>query len=177
MTQKDIDNASGVYTFEDIELNYDVGNNTSYTAEQAKLRMGKNEKDEYFTGNYDQKLNDKFKKCSYDDFYFTGTLHLQQGNATEGSAFIAPGDYIIQNNTFVKCLEGKKYGLKGFRGYFKRLPSSTSPAKGNIGICLVDRNGNQKDTLGSDTSSGGSADGDGTVWGDAKPYNPWTAWD
>lgn len=141
MTQKDIDNASGVYTFEDIELNYDAGNNTSYTAEQAKQRMGKNEKDEYFTGNYDQKLNDKFKKCSYDDFYFTGTLHLQQGNATEGSAFIAPGDYIIQNNTFVKCLEGKKYGLKGFRGYFKRLPSSTSPAKGNIGICLVDRNG------------------------------------
>ena len=116
MTQKDIDNASGVYTFKDIELNYDAG-------------------------NYDQKLNDKFKKCSYDDFYFTGTLHLQQGNATEGSAFIAPGDYIIQNNTFVKCLEGKKYGLKGFRGYFKRLPSSTSPAKGNIGICLVDRNG------------------------------------
>lgn len=141
MTQKDIDNAKGVYTFEDIELNYDAGNNTSYTAEQAKQRMGKNEKDEYFTGNYDQKLNDKFKKCSYDDFYFTGTLHLQQGNATEGSAFIAPGDYIIQNNTFVKCLEGKKYGLKGFRGYFKRLPSSTSPAKGNIGICLVDRNG------------------------------------
>lgn len=141
MTQKDIDNASGVYTFKDIELNYDAGNNTSYTAEQAKQRMGKNEKDEYFTGNYDQKLNDKFKKCSYDDFYFTGTLHLQQGNATEGSAFIAPGDYIIQNNTFVKCLEGKKYGLKGFRGYFKRLPSSTSPAKGNIGICLVDRNG------------------------------------
>ena len=141
MTKKDIDNASGVYTFKDIELNYDGGNNTSYTAEQAKQRMGKNEKDEYFTGNYDQKLNDKFKKCSYDDFYFTGTLHLQQGNATEGSAFIAPGDYIIQNNTFVKCLEGKKYGLKGFRGYFKQLPSSTSPAKGNIGICLVDRNG------------------------------------
>uniref|UniRef100_UPI00402710BD leucine-rich repeat protein n=1 Tax=Prevotella sp. TaxID=59823 RepID=UPI00402710BD len=141
MTQKDIDNAKGVYTFEDIELNYDAGNNTSYTAEQAKQRMGKNEKNEYFTGNYDQKLNDKFKKCSYDNFYFTGTLHLQQGNATEGSAFIAPGDYIIQNNTFVRCLEGKKYGLKGFRGYFKQLPLSTSPAKGNIGICLVDRNG------------------------------------
>ena len=140
MTQKDIDNAKGVYTFEDIELNYDAGNNTSYTAEQAKQRMGKNEKDEYFTGNYDQKLNDKFKKCSYDNFYFTGTLHLQQGNATEGSAFIAPGDYIIQNNTFVKCLEGKKYGLKGFRGYFKQKPSGSS-AKGNIGICLVDRNG------------------------------------
>lgn len=139
MTQKDIENAQGVYTFEDVELNYDA--DKSYTAEEAKKRMGKDEKGEYFTGNQDHELNDKFKNCSYKDFYFTGTLHLQQGNATEGSAFIAPGDYIIQNNTFVKCLEGKKYGLKGFRGYFKQLSSSQSPAKGNIGICLVDRNG------------------------------------
>lgn len=139
MTQKDIDNASGVYTFKDIELNYDA--DKSYTAEEAEKRMGMKENGENFTGNIDHELNDKFKKCSYDDFYFTGTLHLQQDNATEGSAFIAPGDYIIQNNTFVKCLAGKKYGLKGFRGYFKQLPSSTSPAKGNIGICLVDRNG------------------------------------
>ena len=141
MVQTDIDQAAGVYTFRDIDLNYDGDNNTSYTAEEAKQRMGKKENDDYFTGNYNHDLNDKFKKCSYDDFYFTGTLHLQQGNATEGSAFIAPGDYIIQNNTFVKCLADKKYGLKGFRGYFKQLPSSTSPAKGNIGICLVDSKG------------------------------------
>lgn len=139
MTQKDIDNAQGVYTFEDIELNYDA--DKSYTAEEAKKRMGKDEKGEYFTGNQDQELNDKFKNCTYGDSYFTGTLHLQQGDAVENSAFIAPGDYIIQNNTFVKCLSGKKYGLKGFRGYFKQLPSSSSSAKGNIGICLVDRNG------------------------------------
>ena len=139
MTQKDIDNASGVYTFKDIELNYDA--DKSYTAEEAEKRMGMKENGENFTGNIDHELNDKFKKCSYDDFYFTGTLHLQQDNATEGSAFIAPGDYIIQNNTFVECLAGKKYGLKGFRGYFKQLPSSSSTAKGNIGICLVDRNG------------------------------------
>lgn len=139
MTQKDIDNASGVYTFKDIELNYDA--DKSYTAEEAEKRMGMKENGENFTGNIDHELNDKFKKCSYDDFYFTGTLHLQQDNATKGSAFIAPGDYIIQNNTFVKCLAGKKYGLKGFRGYFKQLPSSSSTAKGNIGICLVDRNG------------------------------------
>lgn len=138
MTQKDIDNAQGVYTFEDVELNYDA--DKSYTAEEAKKRMGKNEKDEYFTGNQDHELNDKFKNCSYKDFYFTGTLYQQQCTA-ENSAFIAPGDYIIQNNTFVKCLSGKKYGLKGFRGYFKQKPSSSSSAKGNIGICLVDRNG------------------------------------
>lgn len=152
MTQKDIDNAKGkgkeeVYTFEDVELNYDGDNDTEYTAEGAKGRMGKRDDGGYFDGNYDKTANDKFGKCSYDDFYFTGTLYKQQCTA-ENSAFIAPGDYIIQDNTFVKCLKDRKYGLKGFRGYFKqkKKPSGetsggTSPAKGNIGICLVDSNG------------------------------------
>lgn len=141
MTQEDIA-ADGVYTFKDVELNYDVDNKTSYTAADAKKRMGLRDTGGYFDGNYDHEANDKFKKCTYKDFYFTGTLYKQQGTASEGSAFIAPGDYIIQNNTFVKCLEGTNYGLKGFRGYFKKQkPSSSSPAKGNIGISLVDRNG------------------------------------
>lgn len=148
MTQKDIDNAKGVYTFKNVELNYDGDFDDGkggkyykeYTAKEAKERMGTRHTGEYFDGSYDQDANDKFKKCTYDDFYFTGTLYQQQCTA-ENSAFIAPGDYIIQNNTFVKCLPGKKYGLKGFRGYFKQKPSSSSSAKGNIGICLVDRNG------------------------------------
>ena len=142
MTQEDINNASGVYTFKDIELNYDgdiiKDTYTEYSAEEAIKRMGKRNDKEYFDGNYDHDKNDKFKNCTYDDFYFTGTLYQQ--DTDKNSAFIAPGDYIIQNNTFVKCLSGKKYGLKGFRGYFKQKPSGSS-AKGNIGICLVDRNG------------------------------------
>ena len=139
MTQRDIEKAEGVYTFKNVELNYDGDNNTTYTADEVIARMGKKEDGKFFTGNYNHENNDKFKNCTYDDFYFTGTLYQQVTD--ENSDFIAPGDYIIQNNTFVKCLEGRKYGLKGFRGYFKQLPSSTSPAKGNIGICLVDRNG------------------------------------
>lgn len=156
MTQKDIDNAKGVYTFMDVELNYDGDFDDGsggkyfkeYTAEEAKERMGKKHTGDYFDGNYDHEANDKFKKCTYDDFYFTGTLYKQ--DTDKNSTFIAPGDYIIQNNTFVKCLSGKKYGLKGFRGYFKQKPSGgtsggtsggQSGAKGNIGICLVDRNG------------------------------------
>ena len=144
MTQKDIDNANaneGVYTFKDVELNYDGDLNTLYTAEEAKGRMGITGDGRFFDGSYDHEANDKFKKCTYKDFYFTGTLYKQQGTASQNSAFIAPGDYIIQNNTFVKCLADRKYGFKGFRGYFKQKPSSSSPAKGNIGISLVDRNG------------------------------------
>lgn len=144
MTKDDIDDANGkggVYTFEDVELNYDGDNDTEYTAEGAKERMGKRENNEYFDGNYDHEANGKFEKCSYDDFYFTGTLYKQQGTASENSTFIAPGDYIIQNNTFVNCLADKKYGLKGFRGYFKQKPSGRKLSAKGIGICLVDRNG------------------------------------
>lgn len=150
MTKEDIDDANGkggVYTFKDVELNYDGDFDDGkggkyykeYTAEGVKERMGHRDTGGYFDGNYNHENNDKFKNCTYVDFYFTGTLYQQVTD--ENSDFIAPGDYIIQNNTFVKCLEGRKYGLKGFRGYFKKLPSSTSSAKGNIGICLVDRNG------------------------------------
>ena len=140
MTPEDIA-ADGVYTFKDVELNYDGDLNTLYTAEEAKGRMGITGDGRFFDGNYNHDDNDKFKKCTYNDFYFTGTLYKQQGTASQNSAFIAPGDYIIQNNTFVKCLADRKYGFKGFRGYFKQKPSSSSSAKGNIGISLVDRNG------------------------------------
>lgn len=37
--------------------------------------------------------------------------------------------------------------------------------------------GNTQGTLGSDTTTGGTEGEGGTVWGDAKPYNPWTSWD
>lgn len=43
------------------------------------------------------------------------------------------------------------------------------------GGSIVDSNGNTQATLGS--TSGGTAGEGGTVWGDAKPYNPWTTWD
>ena len=45
------------------------------------------------------------------------------------------------------------------------------------GGSIVNIDGKTQDTLGSDTTTGGMEDETGTVWGDAKPYNPWTTWD
>lgn len=42
---------------------------------------------------------------------------------------------------------------------------------------VVNSDGSPSGTLGSDNTSGGAEDKYGTVWGDAKPYNPWTTWD
>lgn len=44
------------------------------------------------------------------------------------------------------------------------------------GGSVVTYQGETQATLGSDNTSGGTEEG-GTVWGDAKPYNPWTTWD
>lgn len=45
------------------------------------------------------------------------------------------------------------------------------------GGSIVNYVGETQDTLGSDTTTGGTEGEGGTVWGDAKPYNPWTTWD
>ena len=45
------------------------------------------------------------------------------------------------------------------------------------GGSIVNIDGKTQGTLGSDNTSGGTEDETGTVWGDAKPYNPWTSWD
>ena len=45
------------------------------------------------------------------------------------------------------------------------------------GGSIVNIDGKTQDTLGSDTTTGGQEGEGGTVWGDAKPYNPWTSWD
>lgn len=45
------------------------------------------------------------------------------------------------------------------------------------GASIVDEGGTKKDELGSDNNTGGTEGEGGTAWGDAKPYNPWTAWD
>ncbi len=45
------------------------------------------------------------------------------------------------------------------------------------GGSAVTYQGETQGTLGSDTTTGGQKGEGGTVWGDAKPYNPWTSWD
>lgn len=43
------------------------------------------------------------------------------------------------------------------------------------GGSIVKSNGETVNTMGSTT--GGTEGEGGIVWGDAKPYNPWTTWD
>ena len=45
------------------------------------------------------------------------------------------------------------------------------------GGSIVNIDGKTQDKLGSDTTTGGTEGEGGFVWGNAKPYNPWTTSD
>ena len=140
--------SDNTYTFENVELNWDKdlaeGKGMELTAEQANAQMGKKSDGNYFDGDYNHDLNEAFKTCTYDQYYFTGTLYKRQSTATKDTdnGFINVGDFIVQDNNFVYCTDGTNYGLRGFRGYFKQLPtSSDGSAKQSISICAVDELG------------------------------------
>ena len=120
------------YTFSNVEVNYDADGNTEYTAAAVKPLIGTlaGKVSGKVDGSYNHDLNAKFKNCTYDKFYFTGTLCKNSVVASATSGFIQTGDYIIQDNNFYQVAEGGTYGLKGFRGWFKKFP--TAGAKSSV---------------------------------------------
>lgn len=135
------------YTFENVDLNYDKDKNTLYTAAQI-LEIGcKNSKDGHFDGKY----NDKdpvnfplFDGNNYTTFYFDGTFKMIKD---ESNSIFKEGDYIIQDGKFIMCKTGKKYGMKAFRGYFKKFDSEPLGACEAINIAVYDGDGTVTDIV------------------------------
>ncbi|MDY5927731.1 MAG: hypothetical protein SPJ39_06620, partial [Prevotella sp.] len=57
------------------------------------------------------------------------------------------GDYIIQDGKFIMCKTGKKYGMKAFRGYFKKFVSVQHGASEAINIAVYDGDGTVTDIV------------------------------
>ena len=126
------------YTFEDVDLNYDVEKNKLYrdgnADEEVPVTRWDTESNSFkpFIGsNYDHE-KDWFSKTT-PDFAFTGTYFTKTTKdnvagykyKTEGDYFIQPGDYIIQSNLFYETLDTKQYRLKGYRAWFQKQPNTT----------------------------------------------------
>ena len=135
------------YTFTNVDLNYDKDNNTLYTAAQILARGCKNSTG----GNFDGKYNDNdptnfplFDGNNYTTFYFDGTFSMIKD---ENNSTFKEGDYIIQDGKFIMCKTGKKYGMKGFRGYFKQFNSELHGASEAINIAVYDGDGTVTDIV------------------------------
>ena len=135
------------YTFKNVDLNYDRDKNTLYTAAQILERGCKNSTG----GNFDGKYNDGdpvnfplFNGNNYTTFYFDGTFKMIKD---ESNSIFKEGDYIIQDGKFIMCKNGKNYGMKGFRGYFKQFNSSPLPQSEAINIAVYDGDGTVTDIV------------------------------
>ena len=136
----------GVYTFRNVDLNYrwsakgESGNDgdwtpTTYTAEQ----MLKQVKD--FDGQVNTDAIPFAGKASYDDYVLRGSLVQCTGTVGESEGRITTEDYFFQQSKngmkLYPYTADKKYGIRGFSGWFHKTNKSNSEAH-ELSLSLFD---------------------------------------
>lgn len=137
------------YLFEDVNVNYDNGevrtSNTTLNSAGDFNREGNAATIDYFKNNKS-------------DYLFTGSYNKFTVDNPGATTTLKEGDYIIQDNKFFKVDAGKKYGMRGFRGWFTKNPDYTedSGAKATL-FTITDFNVKSGSTTGIatiDTTTG-----------------------
>lgn len=168
MRQKDIDAANGIYTFRNVDLNYrwsadgESGNDGNWTLVKtysAKEMLGQ-VKD--FDGQVNTDATPFKGKASYDDYVLKGSLVQRTGTVGDSQGIITTDDYFFQQsqNGTMKLYPytaDKKYGIRGFSGWFHKKDKSTSNAH-ELSLSLFDDSSTtpietvKEDDLNRDTS-------------------------
>lgn len=166
MRKEDIAN-DGVYTFKNVDLNYSwsadgkSGNDGNWKSETYSAKqMLQKVKD--FDGSVN-KNDTPFKgKASYDEYVLTGSLVQCKGTVGDSQGRITTDDYFFQQsqNGTMKLYPytaDKKYGIRGFSGWFHKKDTSSSKASElSIGLfddsCITPIETVKVDDLNRDTS-------------------------
>ena len=145
MRPEDIAN-DGVYTFKNVDLNYrwsakgESGNEgdwtpTTYSAEQMLDQV----KD--FDGNVNADAIPFKNKATYDEYVLKGSLVQCTGTVGDSQGIITTKDYFFQSKNGTMKLypytAEKKYGIRGFSGWFHKNDKSTSNAH-ELSLSLFD---------------------------------------
>lgn len=129
MRKKDIAN-DGIYTFRNVDLNYRwsasgvSGNDGEWTSETYSAeQMLQQVKD--FDGSVNTDAIPFKDKASYDEYVLRGSLVQCTGTVGDSKVGITTDDYFFQQsqNGTMKLYPypaGKKYGIRGFSGWFHR---------------------------------------------------------
>ena len=135
----------GIYTFRNVDLNYrwsadgKDGNDGNWTSETYSAeQMLKQVKD------FDGQVNTDaipFKKATYDDYVLRGSLVQRTGTVGESEGIITTKDYFFQQSNGTMKLypytADKKYGIRGFSGWFHKNDNSPSKAS-ELSLSLFD---------------------------------------
>lgn len=154
MRKQDIDNAEkdkngvAIYTFTNVDLNYrwhadgtsgNEGNWTLVKAYPANEMLGQ-VKD--FDGQVNTDATPFAGKASYNEYVLRGSLVQRTGTVGESEGRITNDDYFFQQsqNGTMKLYPytaNKKYGIRGFSGWFHKNDKSTSNAH-ELSLSLFD---------------------------------------
>lgn len=135
MRKKDIAN-DNIYTFRNVDLNYrwsangESGNDGEWTSETYSAeQMLQQVKD--FDGQVNTDAMPFKGKASYDEYVLRGSLVQCTGTVGESEGRITTDDYFFQqsqNGTMklYRYTANKKYGIRGFSGWFHKTNNSNS---------------------------------------------------
>lgn len=143
MRKKDIAN-DGIYTFRNVDLNYrwsasgESGNDGEWTSETYSAeQMLQQVKD--FNGKVNTDATPFKDKASYDEYVLKGSLVQHTGTVGESEGRITTDDYFFQQskNGMMKLYPytaNKKYGIRGFSGWFHRNNSISNAHELSLGL-------------------------------------------
>ncbi len=146
MRKEDIAN-DGVYTFKNVDLNYSwsadgkSGNDGNWKSETYSAeQMLQHVKD--FDGSVNTNDTPFKGKASYDEYVLRGSLIQCTGTVGDSQGRITTDDYFFQQsqNGTMKLYPytaDKKYGIRGFSGWFHKKDNSYSKAS-ELSISLFD---------------------------------------
>ncbi len=147
MRKKDIAN-DGIYTFRNVDLNYRwsasgvSGNDGDWTLVKTYSAEEMLQQVKDFDGSVNTDATPFKGKASYDEYVLRGSLVQHTGTVGESEGRITTDDYFFQQsqNGTMKLYPytaNKKYGIRGFSGWFHKNDKSTSNAH-ELSLSLFD---------------------------------------
>ena len=136
MREKDIAN-DGIYTFRNVDLNYRwsanglSGNEGEWTLVKAYSAKEMLQQVKDFDGQVNTEAIPFKDKASYDEYVLRGSLVQRTGTVGDSKVGITTDDYFFQQsqNGTMKLYPytaNKKYGIRGFSGWFHKTNNSYS---------------------------------------------------
>lgn len=138
MREKDIAN-DGIYTFRNVDLNYRwsangaSGNDGDWTLKKTYSAEEMLQQVKDFDGSVNTDATPFKGKASYDEYVLRGSLVQCTGTVGDSQGRITTDDYFFQQsqNGTMKLYPytaDKKYGIRGFSGWFHKKDKSSSNA-------------------------------------------------
>lgn len=143
LRDKDI-NADGVYTFWNVDLNY------RWKADGSGVNDGEWKSDIYeakempalpkeFKGDVNTDAPAFNGRASYDEYVFKGSVIQRTGTVGASEGRITTNDYFFQQDDkgamkLYRYEADKKYGIRGFSGWFHKIANNASVKEFSIGL-------------------------------------------